>query len=96
MARVRVFGQTFSATPVRRLPDGSWIMTANEHAARCVPGAEIKVAAAEIIEMAAAETPDPAASQAALDAAMAEERKTLTPVAELLAAAPKTVPGAGE
>lgn len=93
MARVRVFGQSFNATPVigsdgnpKMTPDGNWIMTAHAHTARCVPGSEIEVHPDEVIEMAAAETPETevADSQAQLEAAMAEERKTLTPVAELL------------
>lgn len=84
MARVRLFGQSFNATPVRQLANGNWIMTAHAHTARCTPGSEIEVHPDEVIEMAAAETPATDDSQAQLEAAMAEERKTLTPVAELL------------
>ncbi len=95
MARIRWNGQEFYADPVRKLPNGDWIMRAKQHGPRFTIGTEIAVAPNEIVEMASAEMPeDPQAaarSLADLDRAMAEERKTLTPVAELLAKAPKTV-----
>jgi len=92
MARIRWYGQEFTAEPIKQLPNGNWLMRSKEHGARFVPGTEIEVRQSEIIEMAAAEKPtDPKASLGMLEAAMAEERKTLTPVTELLAQAPKTV-----
>ena len=96
MARIRWREGDFTADPVRELPDGSWEMIARTHSARTVPGTPVIVTKGEILEMAAAEQPGEAStSQAALEAAMAEERKTLPSVAELLAKAPKTVPDTG-
>jgi hypothetical protein len=95
MARVRWNGQEFLADPVRQNPDGSWVMTARAHTARTVPGTEITVQKAEIIEMAAAEQPgadhpsttirppidrSSTAGLAAVEAAMAAERATLEPI----------------
>ena len=91
MARVRWFGTTLAADPVKENPDGSWDMIARSHTARTVPGTRIYVQKSEIVSMDPIAAPDVTASQAALEAAMAEERKTLTPVADLLARAPKTV-----
>ena len=91
MARVRWFGTTLAADPVQENPDGSWDMIARSHTARTVPGTRINVQKSEIVSMDPIAAPDVTASQAALEAAMAEERKTLTPVADLLARAPKTV-----
>lgn len=88
MARIRWHGATFSADPIRELPNGNWLMRAREHGPRFTAGTEIEVTKNEILEMAAAELPpDPDESRKALDAAMEEERKTLPPVADLLKAA---------
>lgn len=84
MARIRWHGQEFIADPVRQLENGNWIMTAREHGARFTVGTEIEVKPGEIVEMAAAEAPAADESQAKLEAAMAEERKTLPSVQELL------------
>lgn len=90
MARVRWHGHEFTADPIRQLPNGDWLMKTKGHGPRFTFGTEVMVKPDEIVEMAAAETP-PSDGLAELEAAMAEERKTLTPVAELLAKAPKTV-----
>lgn len=87
MARVQWHGSSFIAEPKEQLENGDWLMVAKEHGPRCSPGTIIRVKQNEIVEMAAAEMPDTATSQAALDKALAEERKTITPVAELLAVA---------
>lgn len=97
MARVRLFGQTFTATPKEQLANGEWLMEAREHATRCSPGTMIRVTKAEIVSMDADEAPAaPDAGRAALEQAMADERKTLPSVQQVLAATKKgdTMPGA--
>lgn len=92
MARVRWHGTEFYADPVRQLPNGNWLMIAKQHGPRFTIGTEIEVMQAEVVEMAAAETPPSyAESIAALELAMAEERKALPSPQELIANAPKTV-----
>jgi hypothetical protein len=96
MARVNLFGQEFRAEPIECRQDGSWKMRALEHTPRTFPGTIIEVRQSEIIEMAAAEAPDVSREKglAELEAAMAEERKTLPTYAELVAKARKdgTIP----
>lgn len=55
MARVRLFGAEFTATPIRQINATTWLMRAEAHTSRCSPGSEIMVKVAEIVEMAAAE-----------------------------------------
>lgn len=87
MARIQWGGSTYFATPIEQLPNGDWRMTAQEHGPRFTIGTEIHVKAAEIVSMDAAEMPpDPAASAAALEQAMADERKTLPTVREVMLA----------
>lgn len=83
MALVRWHGTTFTATPIRKIDDDTWLMRSQQHTARTAVGTEIKVKRNEVVEMGAAEMPatDGAAD---LEAAMAAERETLTPVKELL------------
>jgi hypothetical protein len=96
MARVNLFGQEFRAEPIECHQGGSWTMRALEHTPRTYPGKIITVRQSEIIEMAAAEAPDVSheTGLAELDAAMAEERKTLPTYADLIAKARKdgTIP----
>lgn len=92
MARIRWHNQEFTADPIRQLPNGNWLMRSKQHGARFTVGSEIEVKQSEVMEMAAAEMPpSEAESMAALELAMAEERKTLPTPAELIAKAPKTV-----
>lgn len=83
MARVQWHGTDFYAEPLEELPGGKWKMRAKSHHPRCSPGTVIIVAQDEILEMAAAEAPPTAESSAALEAAMAEERKMLPTFAEI-------------
>lgn len=86
MARIQWHGHTFTAKPIKELPDGGWLMEAQEHGARFTIGTKIKVQKREIIELASAEMPpSPDAGLAQLEAAMAEERKTLPTPAEIIA-----------
>lgn len=92
MALIRWQGFEFHAEPIKQLPNGNYVMRAMQHGPRFVPGTEVEVTQHEIIEMASAETPPThAEGLAALEAAMAEERKTVPTPAELIAKAPKTV-----
>ncbi len=89
MAIVLWHGHRFSATPIKQLPNGDWLMTANVHGPRFTPGSEIEVAPGEIVEMASAEVPSETLQHAfttaiGLEAAMAEERKTLPTPQELI------------
>src|SRR6266496_3008499 len=92
MARVRLGGEALNADPIRQNADGTWTMIARDHTARTSPGTEFTVTAREVIEMAAAE--QPSSGHAELNAAMAKERETLPPVAELLKAGPEHKPDA--
>lgn len=97
MASIRWGGSVYSAEPIEQLPNGNWRMKALEHGPRFSVGTILEMKQNEIIEIAAAEMPpDPAASAAALERAMAEERKTLPSVGELLVqkAAPAPEPTA--
>jgi hypothetical protein len=58
-----------------------------EHGPRFVPGTLIRVTANEVVDLGIAPPVDPAASQAALDKAMAQGRENLPTVQELLAKA---------
>lgn len=86
MARIRWFGHEFEAKPLELLENGDWLMEASGHGPRHVPGAHIKVKPHEIIELVGPEIAQisEAESRAALESAMAEERKTLPPVETLL------------
>lgn len=86
MARIRWQGAEYTATPLRQLDNGNWRMKVRQHGPRFSAGSEIEVKPAEIVEMGAAEAPADD-GRAALEAAMAEERKNLPSVQELLAAA---------
>ena len=83
MATVRWHGQTFNATSIEQNPDGTWRMIANAHGARFVSGCEITVSPNEIVEMAAAEIPEPTLDQ--IEAAMAEERTKIESASSILA-----------
>jgi len=87
MARIRWHGAEYTATPVRQLPNGTWIMQVHQHGPRFTAGSEIAVKPNEILEMAAAETPDAGDSAKALEAAMAAERKAMPSVESLIAKA---------
>lgn len=95
MATVKLFGKTFSAKPLQALPDGSFLMTANVHTLRTVPGQPFVVAKNEVVEMAAAEMPPTdapaqieapiglATGLAEIEAGMAAERAALPSFAEI-------------
>lgn len=83
MARIRWHGSEHEAEPIQELPNGNWLMKAQEHGARFAIGTLIEVKPGEIVTMDKG-TPNPAATPAALEVAMAEERKTLPSVRELL------------
>lgn len=85
MARIKWDGKPFSAAPVKQLSNGDWLMRALEHGPRFTVGTMLQVKKLDIISLDDKDTPDPAARAAELEAAMAEERKTLPTVAELLA-----------
>lgn len=88
MAKITWRGETFLAKPIRQNPDGSWVMEALQHSGRTVPGTRITVLASEIVKGTMDEAPAESNSgQAALDAGMAQERKTLPTPAELIAQA---------
>lgn len=95
MALIRWHGTIYSAAPVKQLPNGDWLMTANEHGPRFTVGTTIQVKQDDIENMDAAEMPDQFGSLAALEKALAEERKTLPSVRELLLqdAKRRTAPG---
>jgi hypothetical protein len=86
MARIQWHGSNFIAQPIEQLPNGDWRMTALEHGARFTIGTVIIVQQSEILSMDAAEMPDPAASAGALEKAMADERKALPSVREVMLA----------
>ena len=94
MARVRMFGAEFAADLIEQLADGTWKAIARAHTGRTRPGTTIICKQSEIIEGAAAEmpAPSPTAGLADLERGMAEERKTLPPVSELLAAHQASLP----
>jgi hypothetical protein len=93
MARVRLFGTIFNADPIEELPNGDWRMRARSHTGRTAPGTEFVAKQSEIVEMAAAEKPADGADHAdglgTLETGMAEERKTLPTVQDLIAKARK-------
>lgn len=89
MARIHWHGTVYSATPIEQLPNGDWLMTANDHGPRFTVGTTIQVKTADIESMDAAETPDPHGSLAAVEKAMAEERKTIPSVRDVLIQAAK-------
>lgn len=102
MARVRMFGATFNADPIKDNGDGTWQMRSRAHTGRTAPGTVITVKQSEIEEMAAAEAPagTNAPGLAALEFGMAAERKTIPTPQELIAqhraaATAKTDPPAG-
>ncbi len=100
MALVRFHGDVVHADPIRQTSAGDWEMRSRQHTGRLSVGTTFMARQDEILEMAAAEMPGSVAQleagiqQAALDntvglkeldAAMAEERKTLPTPAELIA-----------
>lgn len=92
MARVVWHGREFLAKPISQNPDGSWLMESMQHTARLAVGTRFIAQPGEVVEgsMPAAGQPDTTAApadngQAALDAAMAAERKTLASPADLIA-----------
>lgn len=94
MAQVRWGGETFTAKPIEQNADGSWIMEALQHTGRTAPGTRITVQPGEIVAgtMPAAGQADTTTApaddgKATLEAAMAEERKTLVSPADLIAKA---------
>lgn len=89
MARIRWHGTTYSVEPIEKLPNGDWLMMANEHGPRFTIGTKIQVKAADIVDMNEHNPVKSAAeSAAALEKAMAAERKELPSVQEMLAKAP--------
>jgi hypothetical protein len=89
VATIQWRGTNISATPIKQLENGDWLMRANQHGSRFAVGSQLRVQQNEIVEMAAAEMPPSAVAEsaAALTQAMAEERKTLPTVQEVLATA---------
>ena len=87
MAQVKIFGALVNADPVEELANGDWKMRSRAHTPRLAPGTIFIAKKAEIVEMAAAEmAPDTnSPGLAALEAGMAEERKTLPTPQELIA-----------
>lgn len=49
MARINWQGHEFRATPVKQLPNGSWLMEAREQAPRVDIGTRIEITSAEIV-----------------------------------------------
>lgn len=84
MAKVQWQGSVFCAKPLRRLPNGDWVMEAQEHGNRFCPGTMIRVTEREILDMADSEVPNTAKSMNELIAALEVERKTLPTIDELL------------
>ena len=83
MARIRFAGEEIYATPIAQLADGTWLMRSESHFARGIPGTEILVRAADVIDMkAVGNSVD--SGQGALEAAMAKERESLPSVKDLL------------
>lgn len=90
MARIRwTDGNQYIGDPVRLLDDGvTWEFKMRQHGPRWAAGSAIHVKQADIVEMAAAETPMVRdAGQAELEADMARDRETLPTVQDLLAVA---------
>lgn len=87
MARVQVFGHTFIAKPLSKQDNGDWLMEAREHTARASVGTVIRVRPSEILDMEESPPLAPDQGAAALNLALAEERKTITPAADLIKAA---------
>lgn len=77
----------FGAVPVQQLSNGDWLMRTLESGARFTVGTMIQVKEADIVKGTLYEDTkaDPGARAAELEAALAEERKGLPTVAELLA-----------
>lgn len=75
-----------SAEPVKQLSNGDWLMRTLEAGARFTLGTMIQVKADDIVNMDDTRA-EPAARAAELEQALAEERKGLPTVAELLAKA---------
>jgi hypothetical protein len=102
MARIRFDNTVITAKPLYQNERGNWIMEAQQHGARHIAGGEVEIRPDEIIEMSNTEmparepgtikiteykpSPEAIASAAALEAAMAKERKSLPPVADMLKA----------
>lgn len=86
MAKIRWGGGTYAGRITETFEDGSAQVLMLEHGPRFTVGTVIEATAAEIVSRDETDA-DPAKSVAVLEAAMAEERKTMTPVAELLAKA---------
>lgn len=63
MAMVIWGGDRFAAKPISRNADGSWLMEANEHTARTVPGTRFNIQPGQIVAM-------PETSEAKTDAAV--------------------------
>ena len=83
MARVRWHGSEYVMEPLRQFDNGDWLMRAKSHGPRFVPGTEVRVTPAEIIEMAADEAPA-SNGQAELEAALAKERAAIPSVESIL------------
>lgn len=84
MARIRWHGSVYTAKPVKQLNNGDWLMRSMEAGPRFTVGTMIQVKDADVVTLDDSEA-NPAARAAELEAAMAEERKTLQTVKELLA-----------
>ena len=84
--RVRLDGTEFPAKFLNTLSNGNVLVEALAHGPRFVPGTHVEVRPQDVISTDALEPAnnDVAASAAALQAAMDEERQHLTPVAELI------------
>lgn len=91
MPRIKAFGRTFNAKLIADMGNGVYRMEATEHTARTAPGTIITVNKTEVVDW--GETGSASENGlAAVDKAMAEERKTLPPVTTLLKGAEK-IPG---
>lgn len=89
MARIHWHDRTYAAALKERLPDGGALMVMQEHGPRFTAGTVVRVTAAQIESLDEVAPVEPAASAAALETAMAEERKTIPSVREVLMKAAK-------
>jgi hypothetical protein len=91
MATVRFDNREIDCIPLRRNDDGSVVMISNQHAARLTVGTEFLAKPSEIVAMDESELSSPVMpkpspkSWASLEAAMAEERKTLPSPVDIIA-----------
>jgi hypothetical protein len=85
MAKVRFDKDIISAKPIsQEATTGDWLMEAQQHGPRYSPGTVIRIPEGDVLHMDDSEKPAND-GQAQLEAAMAQERKTLPSPAEMLA-----------